>query len=156
MRNLHNLVDIKMGKCTPEMFQLKADLRKWGRTTQILNEMNDEINKMEKSFRAIEENTALQGEKGKYIRKSCQERISNLTKEAEELMEFANKMDSIVSLLKDEEQMYIRMRYQKGLGFDAISLKMFISRATVFRLQEKCLVHMLEIINEKEGAEKCM
>ena len=151
MTNFHELVNIRRGNCTPEIFQMKADLRKWGRSTQLLNEMNWEIKNIEKLIVSTKKDEEkLQKETVKSLLMSYQERIDNLKKETAELVGFSNKMDAMVSALDSEEQMFLRMRYKNGAGFDSICRKMCMSRATVFRFQKKCILHIMDNLSKSK------
>lgn len=41
--------------------------------------------------------------------------------------------------LEENEQEYIRLRFEKGYGIDYIGRRLYISRATVFRMQDRIL-----------------
>ena len=49
------VVHIK-NSCTSEVTELKADLRRWGETAQVLEVLRNEIKRMEKSIDELKEN----------------------------------------------------------------------------------------------------
>ena len=46
--------------------------------------------------------------------------------------------------LTEDERWFVGMRFEKGYGFDYIAVKMHLSRATLFRMQDKVLEKMME------------
>lgn len=71
--------------CTSEVTELKADLRRWGETAQVLEVLRNEIKRMEKSIDELKENdiSPLQKE---VLLQEMQERTDSLAKEAEKRM----------------------------------------------------------------------
>ena len=49
------------------------------------------------------------------------------------------RMDALLAGLEENEQEYIRLRFEKGYGIDYIGRRLYISRATVFRMQDRIL-----------------
>ena len=132
--------------CTSE---LKADLRRWGETAQVLEVLRNEIKRMEKSIDELKENdiSPLQKE---VLLQEMQERTDSLAKEAEKRMHLALGIDSIVSGLDADEETFLRLRFQEKISITGIQNRMFRCRASVFRLQNRCFKHILEIA-EAEG-----
>ena len=56
-------------------------------------------------------------------------------------------VDEMISKMKLDEKQFLQMRFEKGYGFEYISMKMHLSRATLFRLQDKVLEKMIEMKN---------
>lgn len=54
------------------------------------------------------------------------------------------EMDERIGRLDGEEQQFLLMRFGKGYGFDYIGMKLHMSRASIFRLQEKILQELGE------------
>ena len=46
--------------------------------------------------------------------------------------------------LTEDERCFVGMRFEKGYGFDYIAMKMHLSRATLFRIQDRVLEKMME------------
>ena len=135
--------------CTSEVTELKADLRRWGETAQVLEVLRNEIKRMEKSIDELKENdiSPLQKE---VLLQEMQERTDSLAKEAEKRMHLALGIDSIVSGLDADEESFLRLRFQEKISITGIQNRMFRCRASVFRLQNRCFKHILEIA-EAEG-----
>ena len=135
--------------CTSEVTELKADLRRWGETAQVLEVLRNEIKRMEKSIDELKENdiSPLQKE---VLLQEMQERTDSLAKEAEKRMHLALGIDSIVSGLDADEETFLRLRFQEKISITGIQNRMFRCRASVFRLQNRCFKHILEIA-EDEG-----
>ena len=135
--------------CTSEVTELKADLRRWGETAQVLEVLRNEIKRMEKSIDELKENdiSPLQKE---VLLQEMQERTDSLAKEAEKRMHLALGIDSIVSGLDADEETFLRLRFQEKISITGIQNRMFRCRASVFRLQNRCFKHILEIA-EAEG-----
>lgn len=136
-------------KCTPEVEELKAALRKWGETAQVLEVLRNEIKRMEKSIDELKENDISQLQK-EVLLQEIQERTDSLAKEAEKRMYLALEIDSIVSGLDADEETFLRLRFQEKISITGIQNRMFRCRASVFRLQNRCFKHILEIA-EAEG-----
>ena len=136
-------------KCTPEVEELKEALRKWGETAQVLEVLRNEIKRMEKSIDKLKENDISQLQK-EVLLQEMQERTDSLAKEAEKRMHLALEIDSIVSGLDAEEETFLRLRFQEKISITGIQNRMFRCRASVFRLQNRCFKHILEIA-EAEG-----
>ncbi|MGN0136529.1 hypothetical protein [Anaerotignum sp.] len=71
--------------------------------------------------------------------------MKKLQQEVLEIYEKKKKMDRLLERLTEEEQAYIRMRYEKGWGFDFIGMKLHMSRATLFRMQDRILEKLLQM-----------
>ena len=82
-----------------------------------------------------------------------QERTDSLVKEAEKRMHLALEIDSIVSGLDAEEETFLRLRFQEKISITGFQSRMHLSRASVFRLQNKCFRHVLDIL-KNEGRER--
>lgn len=138
--------------CTPEVAELKADLCKWGETAQALEVLRNEIKKMEKSIDDLKENNISPSQK-EVLLQEIQERADLLAKEAEKRVHLALEFDSIVSGLDADEETFLRLRFQKRISIPGIQKRMYLSRASVFRLQNKCFSRVLEI-QKSEGRER--
>lgn len=139
-------------KCTPEVAELKVALRKWGETAQVLEVLRNEIKRMEKSIDELKGNDISQLHK-EVLLQEMQERTDSLEKEAEKRVHLALEIDSIVSGLDADEETFLRLRFQEKISITGIQSRMHLSRASVFRLQNKCFKHILEI-TEAEGREE--
>ena len=90
-------------------------------------------------------------------KRDCVARVMNQNglseKEAEKRMHLALEIDSIVSGLDAEEETFLRLRFQEKISITGIQSRMYLSRASVFRLQNKCFRHVLDIL-KNEGRER--
>lgn len=138
--------------CTSEVTELKEDLRRWGETAQVLEVLRNEIKRMEKSIDELKENdiSLLQKE---VLLQEMQDRTDSLVKEAEKRMHLALEIDSIVSGLDAEEETFLRLRFQEKISITGIQSRMHLSRASVFRLQNKCFRRVLDIL-KNDGRER--
>lgn len=68
---------------------------------------------------------------------------------AEEMQKKA-KLDGMILQLEEIEQKFVELRYQKGYGFDAIGMRLYTSRATLFRMQERILRKLISMEKESE------
>ena len=116
---------------------------------QVLEVLRNEIKRMEKSIDELKENDISQLQK-EVLLQEMQERTDSLAKEAEKRMHLALEIDSIVSGLDAEEETFLRLRFQEKISITGIQNRMFRCRASVFRLQNRCFKHILEIA-EAEG-----
>ena len=53
----------------------------------------------------------------------------------------------MVALLSKEEQELLFLRYQKGYGYDYIALKLNMGRSTCFRIHDRILTELAEIMD---------
>lgn len=60
------------------------------------------------------------------------------------------RVDNMIGKMTMDEEMFIKLRFGKKCGFDYISVKMHLSRATLFRMQDRVLRKMLLCRNENE------
>lgn len=61
-----------------------------------------------------------------------------------EILRGKAEMDERIGRLGMEEQMFLYMRFEKGYSFDYICMKLHMSRASIFRLQEKIFTELAE------------
>jgi DNA-directed RNA polymerase specialized sigma subunit len=59
-----------------------------------------------------------------------------------EILREKARVDAFLQELTLDEAMFVEMRFEKGYGFDYIAMKMHLSRATVFRIQDRVLEKM--------------
>ena len=68
-----------------------------------------------------------------------QEELRRLEGRLAEIWREKKRMDALLAGLEENEQEYIRLRFEKGYGIDYIGRRLYISRATVFRMQDRIL-----------------
>ena len=59
-----------------------------------------------------------------------------------EILRQKARVDVFLQELTLDEATFVEMRFEKGYGFDYIAMKMHLSRATVFRIQDRVLEKM--------------
>ena len=59
-----------------------------------------------------------------------------------EILREKARVDAFLQELTLDEATFVEMRFEKGYGFDYIAMKMHLSRATVFRIQDRVLEKM--------------
>ena len=78
--------------------------------------------------------------------------VGHLRIEMVEILREKAKVDEMIKRMTIDEGMFIQMRFEKRYGFDYIAMKMHLSRATLFRMQDRILEKMLQW--EKDEREK--
>lgn len=106
-----------------EKGQMKLRLLDWGCTVERCRRLQEEPEGTE--------NTFLQ-EEFKAERARLEGRLAEIWREKK-------RMDALLAGLEENEQEYIRLRFEKGYGIDYIGRRLYISRATVFRMQDRIL-----------------
>lgn len=134
--------------------EVKRKLRKWGRVKQICAERQVRIGQYQNLLEGLGRNEdQMDGVDLERIAKSHQESIQNLTEGIEALNRFSDRMEKLVAGLDAEEEMVMRLYYGRGATIYAISMKMHMSRATVFRIKERALDKLAGFMRE-EGEEE--
>ena len=146
-----------MGNKQREKEEMKQRLWDWGTALDRFYRKEEELKKLQE----IQE-----------VQKKLQERYPEETIQEEILLlEQAQRKDVVrlriemVEILRDkarteawleglteDERCFLGMRFEKGYGFDYIAVKMHLSRATLFRMQDKVLEKMLENRRKSERA----
>ena len=110
-----------------EKGQMKIRLLDWGCAVERCRRLQEELRRLEE----MEGTDFLQGEI-RAEKTRLEERLAEIWKEKK-------RMDGLLARLEENEQEYIRLRFEKGYGIDYIGRKLYISRATVFRMQDRIL-----------------
>lgn len=110
-----------------EKGQMKLRLLDWGCAVERCRRLQEELRRLEEM-----EGTDFLQEELREERKQLEERLAEIWKEKK-------RMDGLLAGLEENEQEYIRLRFEKGYGIDYIGRKLYISRATVFRMQDRIL-----------------
>ena len=63
----------------------------------------------------------------------------------EQTLQRKAEMDKRIEELDGEEQKFLLMRYGKGYSIDYVCMKLHMSRASLFRLQDKILQELEEV-----------
>ena len=137
-------------KMKREKGQMKTRLWHWGQAVDRCLWKEEELQK-QKVFYDLQRRiwAGDRSTRGKQTwQKMEQEYAEGLQRAQEELQEIIRektKMDWMIGRLEGEEETFIRLRFGKGYGFDYIALKMHLSRATLFRLQDRALEKLLQM-----------
>lgn len=138
-----------------EKGEMKKRLWNWGSALEKFRWKEEELEKqqifyeMQKKIWKDDET-----EKGRKTRerleKEYSEQRGKIRIEMVEILREKAWVDDAVKTLNFEEKIFVEMRFEKGYGFDYISMKMHLSRATLFRMQDRVLGKMAEYEKEHE------
>ena len=143
-----------------ERIQMKQKLSKWGGAIEYCNKKQLEIEKLQRMINQF----LIVGKNAPFLE---QENVS--IKEAKCLYEFEitkaleciknemkqySKMERYIEKLNYEEQVFLKLRYGKGYGYDYISLQTHKSRATCFRDHDLILDKLILLCDETQQNEK--
>ena len=141
------------GRLNGDKGRMKVRLLDWGCAV-------DRCKKMQKEMARLQE---MREEQKKLLEKNDLEKVEKCLKEIDEgyeremerletatltLWKQKEEMERLIGKLAENEREYLELRYAKGYGFEYIEEKMYMSRATIFRLQDRILEKLLEL--EKE------
>ena len=110
-----------------EKGQMKLRLLDWGCAVERCRRLQEELRRLEEM-----EGTDFLQEEIRAEKARLEERLTEIWREKK-------RMDGLLAGLEENEQEYIRLRFEKGYGIDYIGRKLYISRATVFRMQDRIL-----------------
>ena len=77
------------------------------------------------------------------IQKEYEGETRRLRMEMVEILREKARIDGMIRKLTADEINFLQMRFEKGYGFDYIGAKMYLSRATLFRMQDRILDKMI-------------
>lgn len=110
-----------------EKGQMKIRLLDWGCAMERCRRLQEELRRLEE----------LQG--ADFLQEEFVKEKERLEERLAEIWKEKKRMDALLAGLEENEQEYIRLRFEKGYGIEYIGRRMYISRATVFRLQDRIL-----------------
>ena len=79
------------------------------------------------------------------IEKEYRKQAGGLRIEMVEILREKGKVDEWIRRLTLDEQNLVQMRFEKGHSMEYIGMKMHLSRATVFRMQNRMLSKLIEM-----------
>ena len=133
-----------------EKREMKRRLAEWGQALELCGRKQEELRRVEKlqqEQREIlaenpteEARAAMERSEGSYA-----EAIQRIQGEIAAILRKKAEMDEQLCMLMGEEQSFVIMRYEKGYSLDYIGIKLHMSRATVFRIQQRALEKLLEM-----------
>ena len=135
-----------------EKGELKRMLWDWGRTLERFSWKEEELRKLE-NFYVMRKKIWGENENRKDFEKNerqYEQEVKRLRLEMEEILQRKERVDGWMQGLTEEERRFLELRFEKGYGFDYIGMKMYRSRATLFRIQEQALN---KLIMQKERDE---
>ncbi|MBR6542282.1 MAG: hypothetical protein IKT73_03645 [Anaerotignum sp.] len=124
-----------------EKGELKRMLWDWGRTLERFSWKEEELRKLE-NFYVMRKKIWGKNESRKDFEKNekqYEQEVKRLRLEMEEILQRKAQIDGWMKGLTEEERRFLELRFEKGYGFDYIGMKMYRSRATLFRIQEQAL-----------------
>ena len=124
-----------------EKGELKRMLWEWGRTLERFSWKEEELRKLE-NFYVMRKKIWGKNENRKDFEKNekqYEQEVKRLRLEMEEILQRKAQIDGWMQVLTEEERRFLELRFEKGYGFDYIGMKMYRSRATLFRIQEQAL-----------------
>ena len=110
-----------------EKGQMKLRLLDWGCAVERCRRLQEELRRLEEM------------EGMDFLQEEIREEKARLEERLTEIWKEKKRMDGLLAGLEENEQEYIRLRFEKGYGIDYIGRKLYISRATVFRMQDRIL-----------------
>lgn len=141
-----------------EKARMKKKLLEWGGALDLCGRKQEALRRVERlqeEQRRIWEmdKTAAGLRVMAQLEKRYELELTGIEGQIGEILRKKAEMDGLMMVLSAEEQMFAILRYEKGYSFEYIGLKLHMSRATLFRLQDKLLQKLLAA--EKEmGAER--
>ncbi|MGN1231410.1 MAG: sigma factor-like helix-turn-helix DNA-binding protein [Anaerotignum sp.] len=138
------------GELDSDKGRMKLRLLDWGDAMERCGRRQEEMKRIQKlreeQKRLLERNDAPEVAKMlEEIDRAYAEDMEKLQQEILGIYEKKRHLDGLLGRLTEEEQAYIRMRYEKGCGFDFIGMKLHMSRATVFRMQDRILEKLMQL-----------
>ena len=124
-----------------EKGELKRMLWDWGRTLERFSWKEEELRKLE-NFYVMRKKIWGKNENRKDFEKNekqYEQEVKRLRLEMEEILQRKAQIDGWMKGLTEEERRFLELRFEKGYGFEYIGMKMYRSRATLFRIQEQAL-----------------
>ena len=138
-----------MGNKQREKEEMKQRLWDWGTALDRFYRKEEELKKL------LEIQEVQKKMQERYPEETIQEEILLLEQaqrkdivrlriEMVEILRDKAKTEAWLEGLTEDERCFLGMRFEKGYGFDYIAVKMHLSRATLFRMQDKVLEKMME------------
>lgn len=125
--------------------EVKQELMAWKNAARLCGLLQDELTQIQK----LKQDTAHVSEGTQAELTACYDRRAQvLEAEILRLMGQQERIDQCVRRLEREQEMLLRLKYQKRLSIEAICLRMYISRSTFFRMQRKALLELAVLMAE--------
>ena len=132
-----------------EKTEMKKQLQDWGSAMERLGWKEEELKRLQMFYGAqkqiweggTEEKKTAELEK---IRRDYNRETDRLRREMAEILQGKADIDRKICRLNMDEEQFLRLRFEKGYGFDYIGMKMHLSRASLFRIQDRVLQKMMQ------------
>lgn len=128
----------------------KAQLFRWGGALDLCGRKQEEIRRLERLRREQrrlweESDEPTAAEILRAIEEKYTAELQRIEAEIGRILAQKAEIDGMLEGMDREAREFVRMRFGKGYGYDYIALKLHMSRATVFRLQDRVLQGLGEI-----------
>ncbi len=146
-----------MGNKQREKEEMKQRLWNWGTALNRFYRKEEELKKLQEIQevqRKLQERYPEEKihEEVLLLEQAQREDVVRLRIEMVEILRDKARTEAWLEGLTEDERCFVGMRFEKGYGFDYIAVKMHLSRATLFRLQDKVLEKMMENRRKSEMA----
>lgn len=130
--------------------QIKKKLLDWGGALDLCARKEEQLRKAErlrKEHRKIwEESDSMDGRRIlAEIDRKYEMELERIRDGIEQTLQRKAEMDKLIEELDGEEQKFLLMRYGKGYSIDYVCMKLHMSRASLFRLQDKILQELEDV-----------
>ncbi len=134
---------------------MKERLWNWGQAMEEFNWKEEELKKLQGLYvmqRKIWEGNETEKARKELerIQKEYEGEVRRLRMEMVEILRKKAWVDCRIQKLTANEISFLQMRFEKGYGFDYIGMKLYLSRATLFRMQDRILEMLIEAESETE------
>lgn len=132
-----------------EKGRIKKKLLDWGGALDLCARKEEQLRKAERlrqDHRKLWERNDSE-EAGRILEeidRAYERTLEDIKEGIAEVLRQKAKMDERIAKFNGEEQMFLSMRFEKGYSFDYICMKLHMSRASIFRLQERVLQELAE------------
>lgn len=135
--------------------EMKERLWNWGQAMEEFNWKEEELKKLQGLYvmqrKIWEGNETEKARKElKRIQKEYEGEKRRLRMEMVEILRKKAWVDCRIQKLTANEISFLQMRFEKGYGFDYIGMKLYLSRATLFRMQDRILEMLIAEESETE------
>jgi len=133
-----------------EKGEMKRLLWNWGSAIERFHWKEEELEKLQEIYE-LQRKMEGEGVNGEETEREYLNQRRRLRIEMVEILREQARVDQMIRRLNMEEQTFVQLRFEKGYGFEYIGMKMHLSRATVFRIQNRVLEKMC-LMQEKDEA----
>lgn len=135
--------------------EMKKRLWNWGGALEKFHWKEEELEKLQLFYEMQkriwkDDKTEKGGKIREKLEKEYDRERGKIRIEMVEILREKAWVDDAVKTMTFEEKNFVEMRFEKGYGFDYISMKMHLSRATLFRMQDRVLGKMVRYGEEHE------